>query len=88
MKMFYDTAIASGNSTNLPKHLLLFGRGTFDNRKILADSGDNFVLTYQADNAIHEVNAYTTDDYFTFLENNEGMQLYEHSMDIAVGRFL
>ncbi|OJV40465.1 MAG: hypothetical protein BGO29_10120 [Bacteroidales bacterium 36-12] len=87
MKMFYDRAIASGNSTNLPKHLLLFGRGTFDNRKILADSGDNFVLTYQADNAIYELNTYTTDDYFTFLENHEGMQLYGHSMDIAVGRF-
>lgn len=87
MKMFYDRAIASGNSTNLPKHLLLFGRGTFDNRKILADSGDNFVLTYQADNAIYELNTYTTDDYFTFLENHEGTQLQNHSMDIAVGRF-
>lgn len=87
MKMFYDRALSSGNTSNLPKYLLLFGKGSFDNRKILADSGENLVLTYQADKSLSEVLAYVTDDYFTFLEDNEGLQLQSHSMDIAVGRF-
>ncbi len=87
MKMFYDRALSSGSASNQPKYLLLFGKGSFDNRKILADSGENLVLTYQADYSLNEVLAYVTDDYFTFLEDNEGLQLQSHSMDIAVGRF-
>ncbi|MDO9634634.1 MAG: type IX secretion system sortase PorU [Paludibacter sp.] len=87
MKMFYDRSTTSGNTADLPKYLLLFGRGSFDNRKILADSGDNLILTYQADNSLIETLAYTTDDYFTFLEDSEGLQVPVHSMDIAVGRF-
>ena len=87
MKMFYDRAIASGNTIYPPKYLLLFGKGSFDNRNILTDSGDNLVLTYQAENSLIETLAYTTDDYFTFLEDNEGLQAHYHSMDIAVGRF-
>lgn len=87
MKMFYDRATTSGNPANFPKYLLLFGKGSCDNRKILTDSGDNLVLTYQADNSLIETLAYTTDDYFTFLEDNEGLQIQSHSMDIAVGRF-
>lgn len=87
MKMFYDRATTSGNPANFPKYLLLFGKGSFDNRKILTDSGDNLVLTYQADNSLIETLAYTTDDYFTFLEDNEGLQAHYHSMDVAVGRF-
>lgn len=87
MKMFYDRAVASGNTAALPKYLLLFGRGSFDNRKILSDSGDNLVLTYQAENSLIETYAYTTDDYFTFLEDKEGLQVPSHTMDVAVGRF-
>lgn len=87
MKMFYDRAITSGNTAALPKYLLLFGRGSFDNRKILSDSGDNLVLTYQAENSLIETYAYTTDDYFTFLEDREGLQIPSHTMDVAVGRF-
>lgn len=87
MKMFYDRAVASGNSAALPKYLLLFGRGSFDNRKILSDSGDNLVLTYQSENSLIETYAYTTDDYFTFLEDREGLQVPSHTMDVAVGRF-
>lgn len=87
MKMFYDRATTSGNPANFPKYLLLFGKGSFDNRKMLPESGENLILTYQSDNSLNEVISYVTDDYFTFLENNEGLQIQSHSMDIAVGRF-
>jgi len=87
VKMFYDRAIQSGNASDKPKYLLLFGRGTFDNRKILSSSGDNLILTYQADNSLVETLSYVTDDYFGFLEDNEGTQLPSHSLEIGIGRF-
>ena len=86
MKMLYDRA---SNSTNQPKYLLLMGRGTYDNKKLNVEpeSGDNLILTYQADNSLSMTNSYVTDDYFTFLDDNEGTNIPAHSMDISVGRF-
>ena len=86
-KMLYDRALNSGNSANLPKYLLLFGRGTFDNRKLLLTSGDNFILTYQADNSLVTTTSYVTDDYFALLDDNDGSQIPANLMDIGVGRF-
>ncbi|MDD3079691.1 MAG: type IX secretion system sortase PorU [Paludibacter sp.] len=87
MKMFYDRAAKSGNTADYPKYLLLFGRGTFDNRKLLSSSGDNLILTYQADNSLIETSSYVTDDYFTLLDDNDGTQLSINMMDVGVGRF-
>lgn len=87
MKMFYDRARASGNVDLMPKYLLLFGRGTFDNRGIINESGDNLILTYQAEMSLDKVKSYVTDDYFGFLDDNEGTQVPSHSVDIGIGRF-
>ena len=86
LKMLYDRAPAPSSQ---PKYLLLFGRGTYDNRKlnIEPESGDNMVLTYQADNSLSLTNSYVTDDYFTFLNDTEGANIPAHSMDLSVGRF-
>jgi len=87
MKMLYDKA--GTDTAKRPKYLLLFGRGTYDNKKILndPDSGDSYILTYQAENSLVVTSAYVTDDYFTFLEDHEGTNLPAHTMDIGVGRF-
>ena len=87
MKMFYDRANANSTTADLPKYLLFFGRGTFDNRKLQSTSGDNLILTYQADNSLVETLSYVTDDYFGFLDNNEGNQIPSHGLDIGTGRF-
>ena len=87
MKMLYDRTLAANNTTGMPKYLLLFGRGSYDNRKILTNSGDNLILTYQADNSLNDVLSYVTDDYFALLDDNEGAQLPSNLMDIGVGRF-
>ena len=86
LKMLYDRAAVE---TDKPKSLLLFGRGTYDNRKINKEpeSGDNLVLTYQDDNSLSLTKSFVTDDYFTFLEDNEGAYVTSHSMDLGVGRF-
>lgn len=87
MKMFYDRALATGNTNDMPRYLLLFGKGSYDNRKIIPNSGENFILTYQAENSLVETLSYVTDDYFAFLDDNEGTQVPSHLLDIGVGRF-
>lgn len=87
MKMLYDRALNSGNTADMPKYLLLFGRGTFDNRKLLSTSGNNHILTYQAENSLVETLSYVTDDYFAFLDDNEGTQVPSNLLDLGIGRF-
>lgn len=84
VKMFYDRA----NTTNLPSYLLLFGNGSFDNRKIMeADVDIQKLLTYQSFNSVHGTESYVSDDYFGFLDDNEGVRLPSERMDIGIGRF-
>jgi len=88
MKMLYDRA---ETEEQRPKSLLLFGDGTFDNRKLLPTSGRNTLLTYQANNSTVETQAYTTDDYFAYLEDKDGVSgnLFLDTygvMRISVGR--
>jgi hypothetical protein len=87
MKMLYDRALTSNNLTNLPKYLLLFGKGTYDNRKLRTDSGDNLIMTYEADNSLVTTLSYVTDDYFALLDDNDGSDVPSELMDIGVGRF-
>jgi hypothetical protein len=87
MKMLYDRALSSNKTADLPKYLLLFGKGTYDNRKIRSESGENLILTYQADNSLITTSSYVTDDYFALLDDNEGSDIPNNSMDIGVGRF-
>ena len=84
MKMLYDRA--DGNGIAKPRWLLLMGHGSFDNRKLLLNSGSNLLLTYQSLNSLNEVKAYATDDYFGFLDDNEGTNDIKGRMDIGVGR--
>lgn len=50
------------------------------------NSGSNLLLTYQSLNSLNEVKAYATDDYFGFLDDNEGINDVKGRMDIGVGR--
>ncbi len=84
LKMMYDRAARTGGTK--PAYLLLFGDGTFDNRKLLPASGNNILLTYQARNSVKETSAYASDDYFTWMDNNEGTNDVVPTMDVAVGR--
>ncbi len=86
-KMFYDRAIKTGDNQNVPKYLLLFGRGSYDNRGIINNSGDNFIITYQAENSLDYIKSYVSDDYFGLLDNNEGLRIQSDMVDLGIGRF-
>jgi hypothetical protein len=88
VKMFYDRA--GFNSQLAPKYLLLFGKGSFDQKNIKFKNND-FVPTYQSRNSLSPTESYTSDDYFGLLDDNEGDFLEDYSsnpglLDIAIGR--
>jgi len=70
------------------RYLLLLGDGTFDPRGIQRAEG-NLIPTYQTGNALWEVSAYPTDDYFALLDEGEGRDsgfLLRGGIDLGVGR--
>ncbi len=76
---------------NKLKYLLLFGRSSFDYKNV-TERNTNFVPTYQSRNSVDPIYSYNSDDYFGFLDDDEGMWTEElsgiggHFLDIAVGR--
>jgi len=82
MRMLYESA--NGNEELMPKYLLLFGDGSYDNRSRAA-SNTNFVLTYQTENSLSPLLSYVSDDYFGLLDFNEG-EAYTDKVDLGVGR--
>jgi hypothetical protein len=71
------------------KYLLLFGKASYD-YKDRVEGNINLVPTYQSRNSVHPIYSYPSDDYYGFLENNEGYWEEsfrgDHTLDIGVGR--
>jgi hypothetical protein len=88
MKMFYDRATSESEK---PKYLLLFGGGLFDNRHLTSIGAkanpDYYLLTFQMKESLSEGTSYGTDDYFGFLDDNEGTNWPNAVIDLGIGRF-
>lgn len=73
----------------LLKYALLFGKGSYDYKDRL-EGNTNLVPTYESRNSIHPLLTFSSDDYFGFMENNEGewreSSSGDHTLDIGVGR--
>lgn len=71
------------------KALLLFGKASYDYKNRVSGN-TNFVPTYASRNSLDPLASYSSDDYFAFLENDEGewgeSPVQNHSLDIGVGR--
>lgn len=86
VKMLYDRASIE---TDKPQYLLLFGGGTYDNRFIerwTDTDKKSMLLTYQSKESLIETISYVSDDYFGFLDDNEGDNDSEALLDIGIGR--
>lgn len=98
MKMLYDRATTD---QDLPRYLLLFGDCAWDNRMISDNwksySPKDFLLSFEVTDgfqhqansqfALGEQNSYTTDDYFGWLDDNEGTSYSSNKIDLSIGRF-
>ena len=75
LKMFYDRA---QSDSDLPRYLLLFGDGAWDNRMLSGDwSGcdpDDFLLCFESENSFSHVHCYVSDDFFCLLDDEEQIQ--------------
>ena len=89
LKMLYDRAEVE---TDLPRFLLLFGDGAYDNRMLTPAwkncLPEDFLLCYESENSFSETDCYVTDDYFCLMDDGEGGRILSvDKSDIAVGRF-
>lgn len=90
MKMFYDRA---GNNVNdMPKYLLMFGDGSYDNLGV-TKSNTNYLVTFESRNSLNPFGSYVSDDYFGLLDDVEGdwdtnpsADYGSVALDVAVGR--
>ncbi len=82
LKYLYDTDSAQIH------YLLLFGKGSYDYRYRVGNT--NFVPTYESRNSVHPIFSYSSDDYYGFLEDDEGAWEEsfsgDHTLEIGVGR--
>jgi hypothetical protein len=91
-KFLYDRALTDNQEP--PKYLLLFGDTTFDYKGIISNSFTNYVVTYQSEESLHRTASYATDDFFGFMDDNEGNMDINGSgetpssylLDIGIGR--
>jgi hypothetical protein len=84
VKMFYDRSASKPQTA--PRHLLLFGDGTYDPKNRISNN-NNYVVTYQALNSENHISAMVTDDYFAMLDDGESISPTD-LMDVGVGRLL
>ncbi|MCF2489996.1 type IX secretion system sortase PorU [Dyadobacter sp. CY347] len=76
------------------KYLLLFGDATFDYKNLLKNQSASqqglWVPVYESRESLNPVYTYSSDDYFGFMKDNEGLWQEsasgDHTVDIGIGR--
>ncbi|MBR3613437.1 MAG: type IX secretion system sortase PorU [Bacteroidaceae bacterium] len=86
MKMLYDRA---SSAVDAPKYLLLFGDGMVDNRAVTTKghNPDDYLLCYESENSVSAIYSYVLEDYYGYLDDDEGASHTRDKVDIGVGRF-
>jgi hypothetical protein len=85
IKFIYD----QGSIGDRLQNVLLFGKGSFDYKDRI-DRNTNYVPIYSSRNSLHPISSYSSDDYYGFMDDDEGEWTESGSgdylMDIGVGR--
>ncbi|MFD2248501.1 type IX secretion system sortase PorU [Pontibacter ruber] len=86
MRMLYSR---SNKSNDNIMYLLLFGDASYDYKNRL-NNNTNFVPTYQSRESLHPITSYSSEDYYGFLDEEEGEWAEnssgDHLLDIGIGR--
>lgn len=87
LKMLYDRA---KTEVDMPRYLLLFGSCLWDCRMLSPQTRglnpDDYLLCYESENSLSEVNSYVSDDFFGFLDDGEGSNMLSDKIDVGIGR--
>lgn len=98
MKMLYDRA---DNDKDMPRYLLLFGDCSWDNRMVSENwkmyKPEDYLLSFEVTNNFNEEtntifplgeqDSYVTDDFYGWLDDNEGNDYRFNKIDLGIGRF-
>lgn len=91
MKMLYDRA---ATEDEMPKYLVLFGDGAWDNRMNTSDwrscSPDDFLLCFESEESFNNTMSFVSDDFYCMLDDGELIgtgRVFTGKPDVAVGRF-
>ncbi len=85
VRMFYKRA---GPDTSLmPQYLTLFGGASYDYKNRLANNS-NFVPVFESAESSDNISAFSTDDFYGFLDDSENIENNGHpnTLDVGVGR--
>lgn len=84
----YIKYIFNSSSYNL-KYVLLFGDCSYDYKDRLPNN-TNFVPIYQSYNSSNNIYSFSSDDYYGFLESDEGIWVEsisgDHDLEVSIGR--
>ena len=85
VKMYFDKFHTS--ASNQLKYLLLFGDASFDYKNRIKGN-TNLVPAYENNLSLDPLSAYTSDDFFGFLDDNEDINsgIIINLLDIGIGR--
>ncbi len=89
LKFLWERALMANEV--LPKYVLLFGDTSYDTKSIEQGALRNHVVTYQSVESISRTSTLGTDDYFAYMDDNEGdlrngSTPNSYIMDLGVGR--
>lgn len=85
VRMVYGRAVSSAD---LPRYLLLFGDGSYDNKHRIPGN-TNFIPTFQNLNSYSATESYVSDEYYGLLDDAGGWDNSSDigAVDIGIGRF-
>lgn len=86
IKMIYDKNSSGPDSL---EYVLLFGDCSYDYKNRISGN-TNYVPVYESINSLHPVNSYSSDDFFGFMDENEGLwgetPAENYYLDLGIGR--
>ncbi|MCX2742104.1 type IX secretion system sortase PorU [Pontibacter anaerobius] len=86
MRMLYSRSSKTNGDV---LYLLLFGDASYDYKNRLSNN-TNFVPVYESRESLHPITSYSSEDYFGFLDEDEGDWAEntqgDHLLDIGIGR--
>ncbi len=84
-RMFYKRG--GTDPAQLPGNLLLFGGASYDYKNRVANNSD-FVPVFESAESFNDLNSFSSDDFYGFLDDNENIEDYSqlNTLDVGIGR--
>ena len=73
------------SAVDRPKYLLLFGDASYDYRGVV-EPNTNHVPIYQSYSSFSLYSSFSTDDFYGFMDADEGNNLRAKGLDLGIGR--